>query len=103
VNTQKSPGRHTALEELAQFALDEAGYRPVALALPGQEGFQVPGDRFVEYAFLRPAREIILGRLADGTATPGFEHSGRTTHRPPLPAVTLADLPAMYLMRLGAL
>jgi hypothetical protein len=61
VQPNEASRQDAAVEELARLAFDEAGYRAIPLALPRQEGFQVPGNSRIEGTIFRLARTI--GRI----------------------------------------
>jgi hypothetical protein len=61
VQPNEASRQDATVEELAKLAFDEAGYRGIPLALPRQEGFQVPGNSRIEGTIFRLARTI--GRI----------------------------------------
>ncbi|MPM12756.1 hypothetical protein SDC9_59110 [bioreactor metagenome] len=72
MNPQEAARVNAAFEEIAEFALDETRDRASALFLPGQEGFQIGGDRHVQGLPGGIARNVfrLAERLTGGTPIP---------------------------------
>ena len=67
MHAQRTVGQCAAIEEGAEFPFDEPGDQAIALPLPGQKSFDMPGHNSVEYALFRPARAVHAGAFAHGT------------------------------------
>ena len=54
----RPPHQHTAVEERTKFKFGKRRHMLVALALPGEERFQISGDNSIERTLFRIARPV---------------------------------------------
>jgi hypothetical protein len=66
VHSQETSGQNAAIKKRAQFPFDEARHQPVALPLPGQEGFQMGRNNTVKNRRFGIAGDISHKAFADG-------------------------------------